>query len=40
MIARGDRMAGNAIADLLKKRRQISITVIGRRTGHAITLTV
>ncbi len=33
-------MAETAIADLLKKRREISITVIGRRTGRAITLPV
>jgi deazaflavin-dependent oxidoreductase (nitroreductase family) len=33
-------MAVKAIADLLKKRRQISISVTGRRTGRAITLPV
>jgi deazaflavin-dependent oxidoreductase (nitroreductase family) len=33
-------MAVNTIAVLLKKRRQISISVIGRRTGRTITLPV
>jgi deazaflavin-dependent oxidoreductase (nitroreductase family) len=30
-------MAADALIDGLKKRKQISITVIGRRTGRAIT---
>src|SRR5436189_5868380 len=33
-------MAENALTHVLKKRRQISITVIGRRTGRAITIPV
>lgn len=33
-------MAENALADALKKRRRISITVIGRRSGRAITIPV
>jgi deazaflavin-dependent oxidoreductase (nitroreductase family) len=33
-------MAEPAISDALKKRRQISITVIGRRTGKKITIPV
>jgi len=33
-------MAGDALTKALKKRRQISITVIGRRTGRAITIPV
>ena len=33
-------MAEDTFADLLKKRRQISITVTGRRTGRAITIPV
>ncbi len=33
-------MAANVLADDFKKRRQISITVTGRRTGCAITIPV
>jgi deazaflavin-dependent oxidoreductase (nitroreductase family) len=33
-------MAEKSLAEILKKRRQISITVIGRRTGREITLPV
>jgi deazaflavin-dependent oxidoreductase (nitroreductase family) len=33
----GECMSQTNIADALKKRRQISITVIGRRTGKLIT---
>ncbi len=33
-------MAENAFADALQRRRQISITVTGRRTGRAITVPV
>ena len=33
-------MAEDALANALKRRRQISITVIGRRTGRAITIPV
>jgi deazaflavin-dependent oxidoreductase (nitroreductase family) len=33
-------MADDSIADLLKKRRQISITVTGRRSGRRITIPV
>src|SRR5262249_20945223 len=38
MLARRRKpMAADALIDGLKKRKQISITVIGRRTGRAIT---
>jgi len=33
-------MADDALTPALQKRRQISITVIGRRTGRAITIPV
>jgi deazaflavin-dependent oxidoreductase (nitroreductase family) len=33
-------MPDNTLTHALKKRRQISITVIGRRTGRAITIPV
>jgi deazaflavin-dependent oxidoreductase (nitroreductase family) len=33
-------MAEDTFAELLKKRRQLSITVTGRRTGRAITIPV
>ena len=33
-------MTEDALSQALKKRRQISITVIGRRTGRAITIPV
>jgi deazaflavin-dependent oxidoreductase (nitroreductase family) len=33
-------MAGKTFAHALAKRRQISITVTGRRTGHPITIPV
>src|SRR2546425_10869113 len=33
-------MADDAFTQALKKRRQISITVIGRRTGRSITIPV
>ena len=33
-------MAEDALTQALKKRRQISITVIGRRTGRSITIPV
>src|SRR6266568_5107335 len=33
-------MAEDALTQALKKRRQISITVIGRRTGRSITVPV
>ena len=33
-------MAADALTQALKKRRQISVTVIGRRTGRSITIPV
>jgi deazaflavin-dependent oxidoreductase (nitroreductase family) len=38
--APGDRMAEDEFAGALKRRRQISITVTGRRSGRAITIPV
>jgi deazaflavin-dependent oxidoreductase (nitroreductase family) len=40
MIPREKRMADDEFAKALKRRRQISITVTGRRTGRAVTIPV
>jgi len=40
MQAGTDSMAEDALTQALKKRRQISITVIGGRTGRSITIPV
>jgi deazaflavin-dependent oxidoreductase (nitroreductase family) len=40
MIPRENRMADDDLAKALRRRRQISITVTGRRTGRAITIPV
>jgi deazaflavin-dependent oxidoreductase (nitroreductase family) len=40
MIPRENRMAEDDFAKALKRRRQISITVTGRRTGRAVTIPV
>lgn len=40
MIPRENRMAEDDFAKALKRRREISITVTGRRTGRAVTIPV
>jgi deazaflavin-dependent oxidoreductase (nitroreductase family) len=40
MIPPGNRMAEDEFQKALRRRRQISITVTGRRTGRAVTIPV